>query len=205
MLKRRHREQQEAELDITSFMNLMIILVPVLLMSMVFARTTVLDLQLPDLGGPSSEQEEQEEPKILEVLLYKDYLDVNYPAGILLKRIPVIADTDTSTSDAQPAIAELNSATEPKNGTASRHDFKLLTLVLQEVKRRLAEQGVEKRDILLLAEPDTNYQTIVSAMDAIRSYKAVVVTDVVDAELFPDVSLGDAPIVPEAAVEEVLQ
>ena len=45
---RRHRKaQEEAELDITSFMNLMIILVPVLLLSMVFNHITVLELTLP--------------------------------------------------------------------------------------------------------------------------------------------------------------
>jgi len=49
MRLRRKFYREEAELDITSFMNLMIILVPVLLLSMVFARTTVLDLKLPDI------------------------------------------------------------------------------------------------------------------------------------------------------------
>ena len=38
-IKRRHKHG-EADLDVTSFMNLMIILVPVLLISMVLARTT---------------------------------------------------------------------------------------------------------------------------------------------------------------------
>lgn len=46
-MKRHRHKKVEAELDITSFMNLMIILVPVLLMSMVFNHITVLDLQLP--------------------------------------------------------------------------------------------------------------------------------------------------------------
>lgn len=188
LVKRRHTHK-EAELDITSFMNLMIILVPVLLLSMVFAHTTVLDLKLPDLAAESdSVQEDEDEPKQLEVILRADYLDVNYPAGILLKRLPlkeVVAESEESTpQDAASAGIE---------ETSLAHDFELLTLVLQEVKRRLSEQGVEKRDIFLLSEPNTDYQTIVSAMDAIRSYKTVVVTDVVDAELFPDVSLGDAP------------
>lgn len=187
MRKRTRISKKDAELDITSFMNLMIILVPVLLINMVFSQTTVLDLNLPDLAAQSESTEDEDEPKQLEVVIREDYLDVNYPAGILLKRLPQKEMTpEESADESQDAAAELG---EPK----MVHDFDLLTLVLQEVKRRLSDQGIQKRDIFLLSEPDTDYQTIVSAMDAIRSYKTVLITDVVDAELFPDVSLGDAP------------
>lgn len=181
MLAKRRRTHKEAELDITSFMNLMIILVPVLLLSMVFAHTTVLDLNLPDLATESQSADEDDKPKVLEVIVRQDSLAVNYPAGVQIKDLP------------------LKQITLENGDTQLGHDFELLTLVLQEVKRRLSDEGIEKRDISLLSEPNTDYQTIVSAMDAIRSYKTVVVADVVDAELFPDVSLGDAPeIAPNA-------
>ena len=181
MLAKRRRTHKEAELDITSFMNLMIILVPVLLLSMVFAHTTVLDLNLPDLATESQSADEDDKPNVLEVIVRQDSLAVNYPAGVQIKDLP------------------LKQITLENGDTQLGHDFELLTLVLQEVKRRLSDEGIEKRDISLLSEPNTDYQTIVSAMDAIRSYKTVVVADVVDAELFPDVSLGDAPeIAPNA-------
>lgn len=179
MLAKRRRTHKEAELDITSFMNLMIILVPVLLLSMVFAHTTVLDLNLPDLATESQSADEDDKPKVLEVIVRQDSLAVNYPAGIQIKDLP--------------RKLPLKQITLENGDTQLGHDFELLTLVLQEVKRRLSDEGIEKRDISLLSEPNTDYQTIVSAMDAIRSYKTVVVADVVDAELFPDVSLGDAP------------
>ena len=41
------RHNEAAELDVTPFMNLMIVLVPVLLLSMVFTHTTVIDLNFP--------------------------------------------------------------------------------------------------------------------------------------------------------------
>jgi len=168
---RHHRRRgQEAELDITSFMNLMIILVPVLLMSMVFSHITVLDLKLPDLSAdPSNPNEEQ--LKQLEVVIRDNFIDVNYPAGTRLKRIQKTDATD--------------------------YDFSLLSNVLQEVKRLLRDKGQEKRDILILSQKNTDYQTLVSVMDTVRSFKAVVVTDVVDAELFPVISLGDAPVLNE--------
>ena len=162
MRKIRHKKP-EAELDITSFMNLMIILVPVLLMSMAFAHITVLDLRLPDAGPGSSEDKEK---KQLELVIRKDYIDVNYPVGVLLKRV---------------------------ENTEEGYDFEMLTTVLKEVKRKLKEQGVEKRDILILAEPGTDYQTLVGTMDAVRSFQTVLVASVVWAELFPDIALGDAP------------
>ncbi|UTW46088.1 biopolymer transporter ExbD [bacterium SCSIO 12696] len=170
---RRHSERrgfQEAELDITSFMNLMIILVPVLLMSMVFSHITVLDLKLPDLAQPGSK--DNEEKQQLEIVVRADYIDVTYPRGQRLKRIEVSEDG---------------------------HDFVLLSSVLQEVKRQLREKDIEKRDVLILSEPDTSYQTIVRTMDTARSFSTVVAASVVQAELFPEISLGDAPQLPNAA------
>lgn len=160
----RHRKPKEdAELNITSFMNLMIVLVPVLLLNMVFASTAILDIKLPPGASTPDDPKKNEQ---IELIIRKDHMMLNFPAGAALAQFPTV------------------------NG---EYDYKKLSLKLQELKRHFVNQDKEKKDILLLAEPDTNYQTIVSTMDAVRSYKAVIVTDVVDAELFPDISLGDAP------------
>lgn len=44
---RRARTPESAELNITAFMNLMVILVPFLLITAVFTHLTVLDINLP--------------------------------------------------------------------------------------------------------------------------------------------------------------
>jgi biopolymer transport protein ExbD len=165
-IPRRHNKKEEAELDITSFMNLMIILVPVLLLGMVLSRTTVLDLKLPDLANAASNDPEVIEQ--LELVIRPDFIDVNYPAGNTLKRVEKIANGD--------------------------YDFKLLSLTLQDLKRQLEDLGKEKKDIYILSEKITPYQTIVATMDTARSFKAVVAASVVNAELFPEISLGDAPL-----------
>ena len=92
--------------------------------------------------------------------------DINFPAGVRLKRVDKLGE---------------------------EHDFAQLSLVLQEVKRRLGERGQNRRDVLILAEPQTDYQTLIAVMDTVRSFDAVVAASVVKAELFPDISLGDAP------------
>ena len=169
MRLRRHKE--EAELDITSFMNLMIILVPVLLMSMVFSHITVLDLKLPDLAADSPANDEPEN-KALELVITNEELIINYPAGNPVRRLPTVFNEETGQQD---------------------YDFSLLSIVLQEVKRQLKEKDIDKKDILILSQPDTDYQTIVKAMDTVRSFKTVLAASVVEAELFPQISLGDAP------------
>ena len=45
----------------------------------------------------------------------------------------------------------------------------------------------------MLAPDELDYQTLVTAMDTVRSFKAVVAAQVVDAELFPQISLGQLP------------
>lgn len=159
------RNGEEADVDVTAFINLVVVLVPVLLMGLVLSHVTVLDLKLPDIPAPSSEQVEP--PAQLELVIRPDYFDINYPAGLRLKRIEKTAD--------------------------GKYDFENLRIYLQEIKRQLAEKGIQKRDIFLLSEKNTEYQTLVTVMDAVRSYRTVVATSVVNAELFPEVSLGDAP------------
>ncbi len=161
----KRRQKEPAELEITAFMNLMIVLVPVLLMSLVFSRITVLDLKLPEQSA-SSEQSSDPDNREVELVIRPDRMEVMYPRGVVVKTLPQIE---------------------------GKHDYALLSLTLQEIKRTLAEQQLERRAITLLSEPDTDYQTLISTMDTVRSFRSVLVTSVVDAELFPEIIFGDAP------------
>lgn len=173
MAMRRVRAHQEeaADLDMTPFISLLVSLVPFLLVSVVFSHITILDLKLPNAASSDSSAAVNQDEDV-ELVIRNDKLVVNYPRGKALKTIP----------DANGA-----------------HDFSALSSVLQEVKRALHERSadmggpLEKKNITILSEPDTPYQTIVTAMDTVRSFKTTVVTSVVDAELFPDISFGDAP------------
>lgn len=160
-MRRKHRRLHKvADLDITAFMNLMIVLVPVLLLNMVFAHARVLELNFPEMDAAAAGSEE--EPLQLQVIILDDKLVIADNRGGIIKQLPQ--------KDAQ-------------------HDFQLLGDVMKDIKARLPD----KKDITVMARKDTSYQTLISVMDTVRSYPAVVAGSLVNAELFPEVSIADAP------------
>ena len=55
---KRRTKQPAYEIDVTTFLNLMVVLVPFLLITAVFSRLTIVELNLPSAaGGPPTEQE----------------------------------------------------------------------------------------------------------------------------------------------------
>lgn len=160
-MRRRHRRlKSEPDLDITPFMNLMIVLVPVLLLNMVFAHTSVLELNFPTGDNITSEQAEALQ---IQVVIHIDRLVVeNSEEGVI------------------KAIAK----------TGGGYDFGLLKEVMKDLKSRMPD----KKDVVILPSQSISYQTLITVMDTVRSYDVLVAGNLVDAELFPDVSLGEAPI-----------
>jgi len=160
MARRKHRRLvQPVELDITAFMNLMIVLVPVLLLSMVFTQNAVLELNFPSIDEnkiPLDTENLQ-----LQLIIRSDGMNIADSKAGLIKHIPK---------------------------AESHYDYDMLSKVLQALKAKLPE----KTDITLLLEENIEYQTLVTTMDVTRSYPAVVAASLVEAELFPDISIGDA-------------
>ena len=88
-------------------------------------------------------------------------------------------------------VADRNSgalATLPN--TAQGYDYAGLTRYLEQVKARFPR--MTQASILL--EPDTPYDTLVHVMDHVRAFTANDGLSTVQAELFPDISVGDAPV-----------
>lgn len=52
--QRKRRNRETPELDITTFLNLMVVLIPFLLISAVFSRVTIMELRVPTHAGGSS-------------------------------------------------------------------------------------------------------------------------------------------------------
>src|SRR5476651_1092641 len=73
--------------------------------------------------------------------------------------------------------------------TADGYDYEALSKYLQQVKSKFPD----KTDSTVLLEPDTPYDVVVQVMDRVRVLEVNAGLNVVQYELFPDVSLGDAP------------
>jgi biopolymer transport protein ExbD len=74
------------ELNITAFMNLMVVLVPFLLMTAVFSHLTILDLNLPPPDTKDAQQND-EPPLEFRVTIRPDALILSDNRGGLIKRI----------------------------------------------------------------------------------------------------------------------
>lgn len=162
MSRRRRRHHKPQELNIIAFLNIMVILIPFLLVSTVFSRTNILELNIPP-AGPSLPLNELQNDMQLVITVRKDSIDVGDTVGGLLKRIPK---------------------------TAQGYDFRALSQLLTQVKARFPD----KKNATILPEPQVSYEILVRVMDAARSVEQVQSASLVRAELFPEISIGDAPL-----------
>ena len=75
--RRRRSHDTEVELNITAFLNLMVVLIPFLLINAVFAQVSILQLDLPAVNDSSTPSEDDDKDKlVLEVLIYGDRYEV---------------------------------------------------------------------------------------------------------------------------------
>jgi biopolymer transport protein ExbD len=158
--KRIRRKHPAVELNITAFMNLMVVLVPFLLMTAVFSHITILDLNLPPPGS-ADKQDPKNPPYELRITIRKNALIVSDNKGGLIKRIPK---------------------------TAQDQNYAVLKETLKMIKSRFPD----KTNITILSEADTPYNDMIQVMDSARSYAVMYEGEQVFAELFPDISIGDA-------------
>jgi len=185
MARRRHhyrRPVKEApELNITTFLNLMVVLVPFLLITAVFSRVTIMELTLPT-GGSSSADNKQR--LTIEVIVREKGLELSNGKQVLA-RFPLLKEKDIQLPEGD--AAELDAS--------KLYDIKLLSKYLTEIKGKYPD----KTDALVLMESDIEYRVLIRVMDAVRSTfirqrgaegEADVLQQVV---LFPDISIGDAP------------
>ena len=68
MARRHHykrRTKPDHELDVTTFLNLMVVLVPFLLITAVFSRLTIVELNLPSSAGGAADVEQGFRPEVI--------------------------------------------------------------------------------------------------------------------------------------------
>jgi biopolymer transport protein ExbD len=157
--KLERRTRKPAELLLVPMIDIFTVLVTFLLMTAVFSRTVILQLNLPP---PQTEFKEPPPGLQLEVMVRKDQL--------------MVADRNSGPLHAVP-------------NTAQGYDYDGLVEYLKFVKTKFPD----KTEASILLEPDTAYDTLVQVMDHVRVFEAGEGVNTVQAELFPDISIGDAP------------
>jgi len=162
---RRH-DDATAELNITAFMNLMVILVPFLLMTAVFSRLAILELNLP--GSSTEPVDPQDQVFQLEIIVRSDKIEVGDRNQGLLGIYPKLDDG---------------------------YDYDAVSEKIVQLKERYPD----KTDASILLEQDIPYDALVQIMDIVR-ISVDVETDednrqsIVRSDLFPNISIGDAPV-----------
>lgn len=87
MRRRPRRSSKESgELDITAFMNLMVILVPFLLITAVISPVSVLDISVPPPSAPASTPNSEEQGLRIDVTIRGDGVEVSDNKIGLIKR-----------------------------------------------------------------------------------------------------------------------
>lgn len=157
--------RKPTELLLVPMIDIFTVLVTFLLMTAVFSRTVILQLDLP----PSQTAVKDPPPGLqLEVMVRKNLLEV--------------ADRNSG------PLATF------ANKPGGDYDYDALTKYLKRVKAKFPD----KMDATILLEPDTPYDILVQVMDRVRLFQIRQGRNIVQAELFPDISIGDAPP-PDAA------
>jgi biopolymer transport protein ExbD len=157
----RRLHKRPAALEITAFLNLIVVLVPFLLSTAVFSRMAVLQLTLPAQSNAFSDL--KAEDLHLEVVIRPDAIEVGQRDGGLLRKI---------------------------DNNAAGYDYPALSDLMEQLKLRFPD----KTDAAILAEPDTPYDVLVHVMDAVRVGHVAQGAQAVRVDLFPDISVGDAPL-----------
>ena len=165
MIRRRRsslrQNEDTAELNITAFMNLMVILVPFLLITAVFSRLVILELNLP--SSSTEPVVAQDRVFQLEIIVRKNKIEIGDRNQGLLGIYP--------------------------NSENGEYDYDALSDKLSELKSRYPN----KTDASILLESDIEYDTLVQVMDRVRVEQEIKDGSVVRNDLFPDISIGDAP------------
>ncbi|MDH5786050.1 MAG: biopolymer transporter ExbD [Chromatiales bacterium] len=176
MARRHHYKDRskQVELDITTFLNLMVVLIPFLLVTAVFSRITIQELNLPSQAAGG---EKPDKPVItIEVIIRTDKVQLSDGKKV----IATFAGKETE-KEMEKGVME----------KVMEYDIKGLSKHLLEIKGK----HEEKLDATILVEPDIEYAQVIRVMDAVKvaEVKQPDSEEVSKVVLFPQLSLGDAP------------
>jgi biopolymer transport protein ExbD len=119
-------------------------------------------------------------------------LELNLPVeGGPPPELPAQLELEVIVRQATIEVADRNTGLlQALPSTAGGHDYTGLSNYLRRVKLRFPD----KKDATVLLEPEIAYETLVETMDTMKSFGTTLDGQPVRGELFPQISVGDAPI-----------
>ncbi|MEE9168769.1 MAG: biopolymer transporter ExbD [bacterium] len=163
------RPKQDADPDLTPIMNLMVVLIPLLLTSAQFIKLGMIEINLPpaiSADAMLNMPKETEKKLDLSVTITDE--------GFYLASSLAVA---RGRSGQGPTIPKLDTG---------EYDFAELNKNLYKIKKKATGVFKDVDQVIIVAEPEIEYQTVVSTMDAARAY----MSDQEKLPLFPTVSLS---------------
>ena len=163
----------------------MVVLVPFLLITAVFSRVTIMELDLPSSSNASVDSKQQ---LSIEVIVREKGLEIGNGKQILA-RLPLLNEEDIIKD------SDKGESTDEGIDISKLYDIETLAKYLTKIKT----QYPNKTDAMVLMESDIEYRVLIRIMDAVRATfvrqagaegEADILQQVV---LFPDISIGDAP------------
>ncbi|NOZ55803.1 MAG: biopolymer transporter ExbD [Calditrichaeota bacterium] len=166
---RSSRVGEQPEMNMFPMMNLMVVLIPLLLSTAQIVKLGVIDLNLPPAvsGKSTSAAVPQETEKKLDLAV------TITDQGFFLSSSAAVLSNEKGEGPSIPL----------KDG---KYDFAKLSETLYQIKQKVKGKFKDDDRIIVLAEPQIRYQTVVSTMDAARSFRR----DGKEVTLFPDVAVG---------------
>jgi biopolymer transport protein ExbD len=173
-LSQKRHIKKVVELNVTTFMNLMVILVPFLLITAVFSKVTVLELNLPALNAQNIQEEKLELQ--LEIHIRETSFDIRDNNLGLIKHF---------------------------ERTAERTDWKTFTDILIEIKSRfpastsitlLLDKKVNYKTLIEVMDRVRSADVVqVTTVETVELFPNISIGDVPEAEPANNVSEAPAP------------
>ncbi|RME57079.1 MAG: hypothetical protein D6795_00135 [Deltaproteobacteria bacterium] len=173
--KRSRAEEGELVLDLVPYMNLLLIIIPVLLMTASYIQLSIIDVYLPAEAKPDAAQESEDpviEPEAkltLTIIITEDGFTVGGTGGILSS---VVAGEEEGKD---------SGASVPRKDNGE-YDYEKLGQILYSIKQAHPAHS----SVILLANPTIPFETIVKVMDTSR----VIEVDGKKITMFPNVAIA---------------
>jgi len=125
----------------------------------------VIDLALPAQSNEKIQKLDPDKPLKLEIIVRAKYVEVNDKHG--------------------------GRIIDPIPNVTSGPDVKTLSTTIKMIKEKFPQHD----DASVLAEDSIAYESLVQVMDAVRAGQQVQGKDLIVTDYFPNISVGDAPVI----------